>query len=451
MAKALYVGVGGVAKKGKKGYVGVGGVAKKIKKMYVGDANGKARLAWSGGGGYRFLISQQNAYAPNGANYISSTNANPPTSGYTSTGQPISSPAYILYDKKREQFILLSQYITYNSENTIYVMKRDANSWTSVGKLTCPSGCYIRLDRGGVSIDDDGNIICPAGNSNDGGSVYNFCFFKFYVENNSIVTGTKSSWIYNENGFSNTQITKPTKIDGTYAFFVNGRADYYTYLYTCSDIGGTFTAKKIFSDGYYNREVHFFGNQCPIQKYNGKYYVLAARYGGPSNSDNFYCASGTTFADLTARKGYCTTIRSDARTPFAFANGKFYISAYYGLSSSSTYSGLQGQGVYSINAVSSAWDTQYNDQQINLTSVATKESSSHCGPMTTANWYQLLYAYDGQKYLIVVKNSTDTSSYTDTYLFYTSDLKTFTAVSITSFVGKTYLLPTGGMAVTPVS
>ena len=48
MAKALYVGVGGVAKKGKKGYVGVGGIAKKIKKMYVGDASGKARLAWSG-------------------------------------------------------------------------------------------------------------------------------------------------------------------------------------------------------------------------------------------------------------------------------------------------------------------------------------------------------------------------------------------------------------------
>lgn len=50
MGKALYVGVSSKAHKGKKAYIGVDGKARKIKKMYIGDANGKARLFWSGGG-----------------------------------------------------------------------------------------------------------------------------------------------------------------------------------------------------------------------------------------------------------------------------------------------------------------------------------------------------------------------------------------------------------------
>ena len=41
--KGLFMGVNGVAKKGKNLYIGVNGVAKKIKKIYVGDKNGIAR------------------------------------------------------------------------------------------------------------------------------------------------------------------------------------------------------------------------------------------------------------------------------------------------------------------------------------------------------------------------------------------------------------------------
>lgn len=48
MAKGMYIGVGGVARKCKKTYIGIGGVARKIKKMYVGVA-GVARLFFSGG------------------------------------------------------------------------------------------------------------------------------------------------------------------------------------------------------------------------------------------------------------------------------------------------------------------------------------------------------------------------------------------------------------------
>lgn len=48
MGKAAYIGVSGTARKVKKAYIGVDGKARKIKKMYIGDANGKARLCWSG-------------------------------------------------------------------------------------------------------------------------------------------------------------------------------------------------------------------------------------------------------------------------------------------------------------------------------------------------------------------------------------------------------------------
>lgn len=49
MAKQLDIGVSNVARKGKKAWVGVSSKARKIKKMWIGDANGKARLFFSGG------------------------------------------------------------------------------------------------------------------------------------------------------------------------------------------------------------------------------------------------------------------------------------------------------------------------------------------------------------------------------------------------------------------
>lgn len=46
MAKGVYIGVGGVARKVKKMYIGVGGVARKVKKAYIG-VGGVARVFWS--------------------------------------------------------------------------------------------------------------------------------------------------------------------------------------------------------------------------------------------------------------------------------------------------------------------------------------------------------------------------------------------------------------------
>ena len=48
MAKGAYIGVGGVARKVKKGYIGVGSAARKIKRAYIG-VGGIARPCWSGG------------------------------------------------------------------------------------------------------------------------------------------------------------------------------------------------------------------------------------------------------------------------------------------------------------------------------------------------------------------------------------------------------------------
>ena len=48
MAKAFYIGVGGVARKVKQPYIGVNSVARKVKKGYIG-VNGVARQFFSGG------------------------------------------------------------------------------------------------------------------------------------------------------------------------------------------------------------------------------------------------------------------------------------------------------------------------------------------------------------------------------------------------------------------
>ena len=77
MAKAQYIGVGGVARKAKKQYIGVSGVARKITKGYIG-VNGVARQYWSSESKYTVTITGQGhtgkAYVTiNGTKYIGAT------------------------------------------------------------------------------------------------------------------------------------------------------------------------------------------------------------------------------------------------------------------------------------------------------------------------------------------------------------------------------------------
>jgi hypothetical protein len=74
MGKGMYIGVDSKARKVKKMYVGVDGKARKVKKVYVGDANGKARLCWSGELGlYLFTMTGSSYTSSDGINYTKST------------------------------------------------------------------------------------------------------------------------------------------------------------------------------------------------------------------------------------------------------------------------------------------------------------------------------------------------------------------------------------------
>lgn len=77
MAKKIYVGVNGVARKVKSGCVGVAGVARKVKSGYVGVA-GVARQCWSGEleAGHYWLIDSAGTkeYTADGSLVVSNTN-----------------------------------------------------------------------------------------------------------------------------------------------------------------------------------------------------------------------------------------------------------------------------------------------------------------------------------------------------------------------------------------
>lgn len=57
MAKSIYIGVDGKARKAKNIYIGVDGKARKVKKMYIG-VNGVARLCYTSGSGVTVTIVQ---------------------------------------------------------------------------------------------------------------------------------------------------------------------------------------------------------------------------------------------------------------------------------------------------------------------------------------------------------------------------------------------------------
>lgn len=75
MGKKLDIGVNNVARKGKKAWVGVDGKARKVKKMWIGDANGKARLCFSGANPIYFSVSSASTTSEHGI-YVSEDELN---------------------------------------------------------------------------------------------------------------------------------------------------------------------------------------------------------------------------------------------------------------------------------------------------------------------------------------------------------------------------------------
>ena len=105
MAKGMYVGVSGVAKKVKKAYVGVGGVAKKVKKIYVG-VNGVAKLCYTSGPEIVKVTSP--SYLPIGVSYLAGT----------SIGNGVNNTYAIFGGGNGEYSVKQSAVYTYNSNLT---------------------------------------------------------------------------------------------------------------------------------------------------------------------------------------------------------------------------------------------------------------------------------------------------------------------------------------------
>ena len=149
MAKGAYLGVGGVAKKGKKAYFGVGGVAKKVKKAYIG-VNGVAKLWWSGSVALKTLFTPVDTSS---TSYMEGDGDIPTT--LTSKNLTFV-PRNIFYDSKNERFIIV-QYIG-SSPVPVYTRPVDGDTWTNCGSFEWQNGGY--RNQGDLTMDPDtGDLI----------------------------------------------------------------------------------------------------------------------------------------------------------------------------------------------------------------------------------------------------------------------------------------------------
>lgn len=174
MAKGMYIGVDGKARKCKKAYIGIDGIARKIKKMYIGIAN-VARLIFSSGVEYKGTVD-----AVRGRLYPAST----------SVGN------YALFGGNR-----LSNSVTTETIDTI-------NSSLTVGTAT---SFYAKLDNLSAASNSNYAIFGQASNKNGG-----------YAFNSSLTLSRASTGDYYNQG----TISSPN-----YAFFIGGysNGEYYNY------------------------------------------------------------------------------------------------------------------------------------------------------------------------------------------------------------------------------
>lgn len=208
MGKAMYLGVSGKARKVKKAYIGVDGKARKIKKMYIGDANGKARLFWSGSDVNPYLlISFTNASggwrsASATADDFGSTNWNirPTRDSHIFT---IGSSTYKSY-RGRIAFCYGKYFMNYNQ---CLMYSTDGDTWTKVGDVLF-SGAYPRIMNG---------KLCYIGSSSSPATMY-------VVESDLTVTTQTMSATFNTQGNYN-----HIYLQGTFQFY-NG----YYYFVTSS-------------------------------------------------------------------------------------------------------------------------------------------------------------------------------------------------------------------------
>lgn len=287
MAKNWYVGASSVAHKVKKAYVGVGGVAHKVKKAYIGDANGKARLCWSGDDTlYAYRESNNNKIhlcKPDGTEIASVA--------VDSTADYNSYMSMIRYDKEQNNWVM-----THKNSNGDHIgyWNGTSSSAITMRRIYYSLNSNFLVHDGYIYFCDNGNTESP--------------IRKMNYKTGEVTAVTATASIYNIKGF----ITKDYStfyvmgIQGT--GYVNASA--YTALRSVSPSINTYSKARI---------------------YGNKLFLV-----GCSGSSNLYALVFDVDSKTTVRRNL-TVSNADLRNCFTLGGG--FDRMYFVRAGSSSYSG----------------------------------------------------------------------------------------------------------------
>lgn len=424
MAKALYVGVNGTAKKAKKLYVGYGNIARKVKKIYVGDASGKARLAWSGGG-----ASQRMLFYKRSQTIMDSSEEIPNTFNEISNPFGTNEP-WLLYDKYNERFVALNKSAWTSSSSTdasraVYIMPANGNTWTQVGSL--PSGKYWNFNNTTRKpVVTESGILLPI--KYDDSETTTMSAALMTIDNNAITL------VYSKNLSvkSYTRLySQFAKVDNYYTIVTSesqSNNPCYLYVSYVSDFQNGAWTKKQVAYNYYGFYCGLWLDRNAICKYNSKYYLFADGFSsGQTESRTLHIISGTDFSNMTQVQtinyaGSTTSSQKNLSEPvMMYKDGKAYINNPY----ITGYTVFPTKGMYSVNL---------------STYAVTKEASSYAGP-TDGSWAQMrqagYFAFDYNGTYWYIFGPTDTSSRLtkSVFLYYSTDFLTWTAIDYRNQLG----------------
>lgn len=198
MAKNWYVGASSVAHKVKKAYVGVGGVAHKVKKAYIGDANGKARLCWTG---------KEYQYVLHGSDYklrlynINGTLVNTCTYGFNGYD------AFIDYDDEQGKW-----FIACRNSNAVDLV----GYWDGVATSITLKNIYDRFTGSHPEL-HNGRIYYRLGNTYGSIRAYNIATNTF-----TTVVNSTNNINYGTNDFVSEDYSRFYHINRFYLFYITG-------------------------------------------------------------------------------------------------------------------------------------------------------------------------------------------------------------------------------------
>lgn len=197
MAKGMYLGVDSKAHKVKKMYLGVDGKARKVKKVYIGDANGKARLCWSGASP-QYLITTSQGKAHISTDAIS----------WEQVSVPLSNKICLCAYGNGIYVMVFDPCVTANTASSLQVAtSTDGRTWTlrTIGTVT-PNG------MNGYTLNFCNGIFIVTSVSYESGFKYHV-----YTSVNGITWQKKG----NSSSFFQTFNNKPQTMDIVYGYYDN--------------------------------------------------------------------------------------------------------------------------------------------------------------------------------------------------------------------------------------